>query len=98
VSHGSVTANSDLIWVRCLVNAVHFLHELMLGDVLPAELLTEMDQVLPLGGPLPNRPWETTGYGLGFICSTSQKTVINPTRIITTIVAPCGIGEATCGE
>jgi D-alanyl-D-alanine carboxypeptidase len=39
----------------------------MLGDVLPGELLTEMTRCVPLSGPMPNRPWETTGYGLGLM-------------------------------
>lgn len=48
-------------------DAVHFLHKLMLGDVLPRQLLTEMTTCVPLGGPLPGRPWERTGYGLGLM-------------------------------
>jgi D-alanyl-D-alanine carboxypeptidase len=48
-------------------DAVRFLHQLMLGDVLPRELLTEMTVCVPLGGPLPGRPWKATGYGLGLM-------------------------------
>jgi D-alanyl-D-alanine carboxypeptidase len=48
-------------------DAVRFLHKLMSGDVLPAELLTEMTICYPIGGRLPGRPWETTGYGLGLM-------------------------------
>ena len=48
-------------------DAVRFLHKLMLGDVLPRQLLTEMTTCVPLGGPLPGRPWERTGYGLGLM-------------------------------
>jgi CubicO group peptidase (beta-lactamase class C family) len=59
VYHGLLAGTAD--------DAVRFLHKLMLGDVLPGELLTEMTKCVPLGGPLPNRPWETTGYGLGLM-------------------------------
>ena len=48
-------------------DAVRFLHKLMLGDVLPRQLLIEMTTCVPLGGPLPGRPWERTGYGLGLM-------------------------------
>jgi D-alanyl-D-alanine carboxypeptidase len=48
-------------------DATHFLHRLMSGGVLPAALLSEMTTCHPLGGALPGRPWETTGYGLGLM-------------------------------
>jgi len=49
-------------------DAVRFLHRLMSGDLLPPELLAEMTMCHPIGqGPLPGRPWETTGYGLGLM-------------------------------
>src|SRR5271165_98006 len=48
-------------------DAVRFLHKLMSGDVLPPELLSEMTKCPPIGGRLPHRPWETTGYGLGLM-------------------------------
>ena len=48
-------------------DAVRFLHKLMCGDVLPPELLAEMIDSHPIGGRLPHRPWETTGYGLGLM-------------------------------
>jgi CubicO group peptidase (beta-lactamase class C family) len=49
-------------------DAVRFLHSLMTGDVLPPELLTEMTTSHAISeGPLPGRPWETTGYGLGLM-------------------------------
>ncbi len=48
-------------------DAAGFLHQLMLGDVLPRELLAEMTTCFPLGGSLPDRPWEATGYGLGLM-------------------------------
>ena len=48
-------------------DAVRFLHRLMLGYVLPDALLKEMTKYHSVGGPLPNRPWRTTGYGLGLM-------------------------------
>lgn len=49
-------------------DAVRFLHHLMSGDVLAPELLSEMTACHPIGQePLPGRPWETTGYGLGLM-------------------------------
>jgi CubicO group peptidase (beta-lactamase class C family) len=48
-------------------DAVRFLHHLMSGDVLAPHLLTEMTARHPIGGYLPGRPWESTGYGLGLM-------------------------------
>ena len=48
-------------------DAVRFLHRLMVGDVLPRELLTEMQTRLAITGRLPGRPWATLGYGLGLM-------------------------------
>jgi D-alanyl-D-alanine carboxypeptidase len=48
-------------------DAAYFLHKLISGGVLPSGLLTEMTASHPLGGALPGRPWETTGYGLGLM-------------------------------
>jgi hypothetical protein len=40
----------------------------MTGDVLPPELLTEMTTSHAISEePLPGRPWQTTGYGLGLM-------------------------------
>jgi D-alanyl-D-alanine carboxypeptidase len=59
VYHGLLVGTAD--------DAVRFLHKLMLGDILPHQILAEMIKPVPLGGPLPNRPWETSGYGLGLM-------------------------------
>ncbi len=48
-------------------DATYFLHRLMRGDVLPAALLALMKTEHRIGGPLPGRPWNTTGYGLGLM-------------------------------
>lgn len=60
VYHGLLIGTAD--------DAVRFLHSLVGGSVLPGPILAEMVKPLPLGeGPLPNRPWMTTGYGLGLM-------------------------------
>lgn len=49
-------------------DAVRFLHELMTDSLLPVELLEEMTAPRPLSDcPLPGRPWQSTGYGLGLM-------------------------------
>ena len=63
----------DLNWVfhGLLVgtpgDAVRFLHRLMLGEVLPRALLSSMTECFAIGGALADRPWKTTGYGLGLV-------------------------------
>jgi hypothetical protein len=47
--------------------AVRFLHRLMLGEVLPRALLSSMTECFAIGGALADRPWKTTGYGLGLV-------------------------------
>jgi CubicO group peptidase (beta-lactamase class C family) len=59
VYHGLLVGTAD--------DAVRFLHSLILGGILPDEILMEMINPVRLGGPLPNRPWVTTGYGLGLM-------------------------------
>jgi CubicO group peptidase (beta-lactamase class C family) len=48
-------------------DAALFLHRLLAGRLLPAALLDDMREPHPLGGPVPGRPWSTTGYGLGLM-------------------------------
>ena len=47
--------------------AALFLHRLLDGDLLPSELLAEMQATHPVGGAIPGRPWRTAGYGLGLM-------------------------------
>ena len=44
-----------------------FLHCLLAGDLLPADLLSAMRSVHRVGGAVPGRPWRTAGYGLGLM-------------------------------
>ena len=48
-------------------DAARFLHHLMTGALLPPRPLAEMTARHPIGGPVPGRPWRTTGYGLGLM-------------------------------
>ena len=43
------------------------LHRLLEGALLPETLLSEMLASCPVGGPVPERPWQTAGYGLGLM-------------------------------
>lgn len=47
--------------------AARFLHRLLTGDILPADLLARMTTPFPLGETVAHRPWRTTGYGLGLM-------------------------------
>jgi len=47
--------------------AALLLDRLMEGDLLPSDLLEEMLTAFALGGPIPDRPWKTPGYGLGIM-------------------------------
>lgn len=48
-----------------LSQAAAFLDRLLAGDLLPANLIDAMQNVHHLGGPIPGRPWQSPGYGLG---------------------------------
>ena len=47
--------------------AALFLHRLLEGGLLPADLLTEMQAACRVGDAIPGRPWRTAGYGLGLM-------------------------------
>ena len=66
VYHGCLTGNAR--------DAARLLHALFGGELLSSTLLAQMNHRYPLGGPLPGRPWESCGYGLGLM-SGSVKTV-----------------------
>jgi D-alanyl-D-alanine carboxypeptidase len=48
-------------------DAARFLHALMSGQMLPADVLADMTAPHPVGERWPGRPWETAGYGLGLM-------------------------------
>ena len=47
--------------------AATLLHRLLAGHLLPPDLLEAMQTPHPVGGPVPNRPWQTANYGLGLM-------------------------------
>jgi len=53
-------------------DAARFLDRLLSGAVLPRALLDAMTTSHPLGGALPGRPWQTTGYGLGLMIGCTE--------------------------
>lgn len=57
VYHGLVVGPLDA--------AATLLHRLAGGDLLPPDLVAAMRDAIPVGGPIPGRPWREPGYGLG---------------------------------
>lgn len=55
------------LFVGPLHQAARLLHGLATGDLLPPALLATMRVALPVGGPIPGRPWRQPGYGLGLM-------------------------------
>jgi CubicO group peptidase (beta-lactamase class C family) len=64
VYHGTV--------VGPVAEAALALHRLLDGALLRPASLAAMLRRHPLGGPLPDRPWQTTGYGLGLMIGTMR--------------------------
>jgi CubicO group peptidase (beta-lactamase class C family) len=70
-THLGSASNYDPAWVYhgLLIGPVSqaalFLDRLFCADLLPTGLLQEMQTTRTLGGPIPERPWITPGYGLG---------------------------------
>ncbi|UZJ59143.1 beta-lactamase family protein [Pseudomonas sp. KU26590] len=70
-THPASTSNYDPAWVYHglligpLSQAAVFLDRLLSGDLLPTNLLQQMQAARTLGGAIPGRPWTTAGYGLG---------------------------------
>jgi CubicO group peptidase (beta-lactamase class C family) len=55
-----------------LCEAARLLDQLLAGQLLPPALLGEMQHAIVLGGPIPDRPWATPGYGLGLMIGTTK--------------------------
>lgn len=47
--------------------AALFVHRLLTGELLPPHLRYALVDAHPVGGPLEDRPWRQTGYGLGLM-------------------------------
>jgi len=71
--HMGLTAAYDPAWVfhGLLIGPVSqaalLLDRLFTHDLLPNDLLQQMQTPRKLGGPIPGRPWVTPGYGLGLM-------------------------------
>jgi CubicO group peptidase (beta-lactamase class C family) len=59
--------------VGSLREAARLLDRVLTTDFLPAQLLAEMCTAWPVGGAIEERPWQTTGYGLGVMTGTDMK-------------------------
>ncbi|MGB3407541.1 MAG: hypothetical protein WBA67_08600 [Jannaschia sp.] len=44
------------------------------GDLLTNETKAQLTDFRPIGGPIPGRPWRTTGYGLGLMIGSMDRT------------------------
>lgn len=66
-----IPAGYDPAWVYHglligpLSQATQFLDRLLAGHLLPPALLEDLQRARVLGGPIPGRPWQAPGYGLG---------------------------------
>ncbi|HEX2528122.1 MAG TPA: serine hydrolase domain-containing protein [Geminicoccus sp.] len=58
--------------------ATRILHGLMTGKLLPPELLAQMRQGQPVGGPIEGRPWRKPGYGLGLMIELDETGTLRP--------------------
>ncbi|MGE3295233.1 MAG: serine hydrolase domain-containing protein [Geminicoccaceae bacterium] len=65
VYHGTV--------IGPVAEAALALHRLLGGGLLTAASLAAMLERHPLGGPIPDRPWRSTGYGLGLMIGTMAR-------------------------
>jgi D-alanyl-D-alanine carboxypeptidase len=66
-------------------DAVEFLRRLLANDFLSKASRSAMQAIHRLGGPLPNRPWLETGYGLGLMIGVMRG-------------AGCAIGHSGAGH
>ncbi|KMK68679.1 serine hydrolase [Puniceibacterium sp. IMCC21224] len=62
VYHGCLTGTAP--------DAARLLDAVMTGALLAPPSLAAMNDVVPLGGAIPGRPWKTCGYGLGLMSGT----------------------------
>ncbi|MDE1167438.1 MAG: serine hydrolase [Pseudomonas sp.] len=86
-----------------LAQAALLLDRLLAGQLIPMALVQAMQTVRPLGGPLPGRPWQTAGYGLGLMQGTvaggltlSGHTGVGPGSVVAVYRCVVGSGSASC--
>ena len=79
--------------------AALLLDRLLAGELLPANLLQEMQSTRVLGGPIAGRPWATPGYALGLMRGSIEggltlagHTGCGPGSVVA--VYRCAVGEA----
>lgn len=65
VYHGCLTGSA--------ADAAQMLRALFAGAILSPASLAMMRQAIPLGGPLPGRPWASTGYCLGLMSGATAQ-------------------------
>lgn len=65
VYHGCLTGSAG--------DAARMLHGLFTGALVSPASLATMRHAMPLGGPLPGRPWASTGYGLGLMSGATAQ-------------------------
>lgn len=71
--HWDAAADYDPQWIYhgCLTgtasDASRLLHALLTGRLLRSDILDQMLNRRPLGGPVPGRPWTQRGYALGLM-------------------------------
>ena len=87
-----------------LQQAVTFLDRLLAGQLLPDHLLSQMQTLRQLGGPIAGRPWESAGYGLGVMSGTISgglhlcgHTGGGPGSVVAVYRATDGEHSASCG-
>lgn len=54
-------------------DAVGFLDHIVYSDFLTPESNTALHDRVEVGGPLPDRPWQTCNYGLGLMCGETKN-------------------------
>ncbi|WP_339429465.1 serine hydrolase domain-containing protein [Pseudomonas taetrolens] len=86
-----------------LAQASLLLDHVLGGALLPVALLREMQIPLPLGGPIPGRPWNTPGYALGLMVggvdrglTLSGHTGAGPGSVLAVYRCVVGDNTATC--
>jgi CubicO group peptidase (beta-lactamase class C family) len=86
-----------------LSDAALFLDHLLAGHILPDSLLQEMQTARALGGPLPGRPWTSSGYGLGLMqgmvdmgITLCGHTGVGPGSVVAAYRSAYGVDTASC--
>ena len=86
-----------------LEEAALCIDRMLSGELLPPELLHQMQTARPLGGPIPGRPWALPGYGLGLMqgieksgLTLSGHTGSGPGSVVAVYRSVQGVKAASC--